>query len=438
MAVTIGGNGSEFALAVAAAIAKAPAATVYGIVTTEATGVKAATALTVAGVAGGSGTVSIRIHGVVVQASILAGDSANTAAATIAAAINARGAELCVTASVSTAVVTIAYRHNGTRGNAVIIGVSAQSSITTQTYTLAGSVLGATTAGTGTDSLTAALATAAVQEWDYITPANTDLAAVQALQVRLKAAMGPLVRKRGVGVVGFVDTMGACTTIAQTINEGVIQLLWHKKGEDLPVVFASAWAANRAVLEQDNPNVHLSIMNPTVVDLWPFATAPAAMADYITPAEANAALDVGLTPLLIGADSHPRVALSITSHSQDALGAPDTRLLTTNMVTVTFAWMDRVDSFIPTNFPGMNLMDDPVEGADPLPPNTVTPSTVKTLLANAFINPRDFGRFVDNPSADVARWAFNIDPNNPNRMNATMPLHPIEWFTQFSYQAVQQ
>lgn len=428
---------SEVSLGVAAAIGKAPAASVFAMAVTEATGVKAATALTVTGTAGGNGTVSIRIHGYTVQAAIYAGDTPTVAAASIAAAINAQGPNLCVTASASVGVVTITYRHNGTRGNSVVLGVSWDTSITTQTYTLAGTVLGATTPGTGTDTLTAALQTAAVQDWDYIVPANIDQAAIVALQLFLRQQMGPLVRKRGQGVVGLVSAFGAATTIAQAVNDALVQVLWHKKGEDLPIVLASAWAANRAVREEQDPNVHLSSMNPDAVDMFPYATAPASMSDFMTPTEANAALDVGLTPLIIGAAKHPMVALSITSHSQDATGAPDTRVLTTNMVSVTFAWMDVVDAFVPSNFAGMNIAEDPVDG-ERLPRKTTSPGIIKSYLANRFTDLSGFGQYLDNPAADVERWAFNVDMTNKGRCNATMQLHPARWFTQFSYQAVQQ
>lgn len=430
------GVGSEGHLGAIAAAALEPGAELYGIAVTESAGVKASQSLTVAGVAGGDGNLAVRIHGVVVNVSIISGLSAVNAAIAIKNAINGTITPLNVTATDNGAgVVTVTARHNGTRGNDIAITVTKDASITTQTYTLGGGKL---TGGTLTDTIATALTTASVKKFDYVALAQVDTANLQLFQTKALANAGPLVRKRMVGISWNADVQATATTQATTLNEPLLQILWQKKGECIPIQATAGWAARRSVRESDEPNYHFSLFNPDAVDLHAIVPSPELTSDWMLESEAATALDVGLTPVITrSTDGHPMVALSITSHSQDSLGNPDARTLTTNYVIVPFHWADEVEAFIPTNFPGMYLRDDPVEGDEPLPPNTITPLAIGGFLKDLYKRKYDLTGQIKNFDADTATWQINIDANNPNRVDSTMEVTPAPWFTQFSSRILQ-
>lgn len=446
-ATTFYGTGSEGALGVTAACAMEPAATIYGIAVTVSGGAVGTVTLTVANAATGDGGLTLKIHGVTIVASILSGQSAITQATNIVAAINSKGAFLNCTAANgggASAVVTITARHAGTRGNLITVFSTPDSSITGSTYTLNNPTI---TGGTLADDITTALASAGARKFDYYALAQVDTANLQLLQTKLLSNAGPLVRKRSqaIAMSGMASPVvyaslnqTVATTQAVLLNEPLLQLLWFKSFEFLPIQLAAGWAARRAVRESDNPNYHFSLLNPTAVDLSTIIGPPSSEANYMLESEANSALDNGITPVIIrNSDTHPMVCLSITSHSQDSSGNPDTRTLTTNYVSVPFAWADEVETFVPTSFPGMSLRDEPVDGDDPLPPNITTPNTIKGYLVDDYKRRFDLTGFIKGFDADVANWQFNLDANNANRVDATMQVTPAPWFTQFSSNILQ-
>lgn len=74
----------------------------------------------------------------------------------------------CVTA---TGVITITFRHVGARGNACTLRYDVDTSVTGVTFAVSGATLAS---GSGNDSLTNALATAATSLYDLIAVAQSD------------------------------------------------------------------------------------------------------------------------------------------------------------------------------------------------------------------------------------------------------------------------
>lgn len=427
---TYHGSGSELYLMAAAAFLKAPAATIEAIAVTEATGTKATATITVANAATGSGTAKFYIHGVEIAVAVFSGDSANTIAANINAEINAKGSLLNVTSAVVGAVVTVTARHNGTRGNLIKIRKLIDASITATTFTLSAAAL---STGSGVDSLTAALATAATSRMHYYALASVDTTAIQAVQTQCDTMAGPLVGKRQVFVWASHDTLGTATTQVEALNEERGQCVWAYQFETLPCVIAAAWAAMRSVAESESISVNLSSFNPNAVDLWPAVKPPPSEGNWCTDSTCNSALDVGLTPIQVReGDKHPFVAMSITTHSNDASGNPDTRTLTTNYVQVPDLFADDFAAWVPSTFPNMKLRADQASGDDQLPPNVTTPGVVKAMWQDVARRDYEGKGHINDLDADYASWAFNLSSANPNRLNATIPITPAPWFLSMS------
>lgn len=440
-AKTYAGEGSELHLAAQVVYAKYPAATVDMIAVTEPAGTKATATFTVTGAATGSGTLRIYIHGVRVDVAVYSGDSANTIASNVSAAINGLSRLLNVTASPSTNTVVVTARHNGTRSNSIRVRYTAETSITGSTFAWSGSTL---STGTGDDSLTAALATAATTREHLYASAHMVTSQLQAIQTQLNTMAGPLVGKRQQSVNISVAVLGTATTQAETLNAERMQLLWYPNSDSLPFLVVAAWCALRAQAEESSYSTNLSSFNPTAVDLWTMigdqtmVGPQASTTDYVTDSQAAAALDVGLTPVQVAPGTlHPYVPLSITTHSNDAGGNPDTRTLCTNYVTVPDAFADELAAYVPSAFPDLKLQDDPLDGDDPLPPKVTTPGVVKAQVYTLYRRQFADKGHVKNSAIDFASWAFNLDSSNLNRLNATMSVTPAPWFTQFSGKVAQ-
>ncbi len=427
-----GGTGAEVSLMFAAARTAEPNVSAYMLAVTEAAGSKATGTFTFTGTTTtGSGDARFWIHGVLVTLAVSVGLTPTQLATALASAINGKGTYLCATATSSVGVVTVTYRHNGLRGNFCALRCEMDSTVTGMTLAASAAYL---SGGAGQDDLTAALATAQASVYHRITPANFDATALGLVNTHVGSMGGPLVGRyeQVVACLDAKQTLGTATTIATGINDGLSQHLFYPNAETLPMVTAAAWAATRAIAEEE-PSVNLSSMNMDVVDQYPVVLPPPLQSSYLTDSQAAAALDVGLTPIQVTANGHPYIARSITTHSRDSGGNPDTRVLDTNNPTVTQAFAEELQTSIPDEFKAKVLVDDPVDSDDELPTNATTPQRLKSHCVGRAFAWGKAGRLT-NVEADVATWVFSLAPNAPGRANATMPTHPAPWFVQFSAQ----
>lgn len=283
--------------------------------------------------------------------------------------------------------------------------------------------------------LTNALATAATSLYDLIAVAHTDTTNLQLLQTHLTSQGAPLVGRGEQGIYCSTASLATSTTQWNALNEGLIQSIWHQNGEDLNIVVAAAWGATRAIAESANPAVNLSSFNMVVVDLYPVVHAPANQGLYTTDSQAAACLDAGGSPIQVTADGHAYVARSITTHSQDSSGNPDTRQLDTVNPTVSQMFIKDLSVQIPSQFQGKNLIDDPVESDDETPSTVTTPKRMQAFCSGIATTWARFGWLdATQTKLDLPAWYFSLAPSSPGRVNATMPIHPAQWLVQFSGQ----
>lgn len=386
-----------------------------------------------ANTATGSGTLKLWIHGVLVTVYVASGDTVSTQATNIDKAIKAASRDLCVTSSAALGVVTITYRHVGTRGNSVALKVEAESSITASTYTLSATSLGS---GSGDDVLTTALATAATSRYHYYVHAHVTSTQLAAIKSQLNTMAGPLIGRRQQSICCVSTSLGSATTLVQAVNAERMQMLWLVSSSTLPCVVAAAWAGKRVLAESTSISTNLSYFNnPDDTSLGTVVAAPYSEANWLTDSQANSSLDVGLTPVQInGTTKEPFISLSITTHSLDSNSNPDVRTLTTNYVTVPDSFADEFTSWVSTAFPNKVLVQDQQSGDDPLPGNATTPGLIKSLWkqrAETVFSNNTFTHLYD-LDADYASWAFNLVSGNPNRVAVTMACTPAPWFTQIS------
>lgn len=278
------GKSSEMAMLVRVTLATMRAlgsfAQIWCIPIAEPAGVAATRTFTITGTATEAGDLVVRICGRTVRAPVKSGDTQNTIAASLKAAIDVVLGDLPVTAGVATNVVTLTYRHLGVNGNDLVIeAVSAPAGVS--------SAIASPVAGTGVADIQPALDVMGSRDYLSIAIANhaaqdvTDLGEHADL---MWAASKKRYRHMFLGVTG---TIGSATTLASPANRKEILVVSFEGGRMLPGEYAASVAAMTQTKERPS-------FNWDGTELPLHATADA---NVYEDAEVETALLGGVTPL---------------------------------------------------------------------------------------------------------------------------------------------
>jgi len=326
-AATAAGAGSELHGMLTNAL-RVPGVRIYAATATEAGGAAAATGtITIAGTWSTAGTFVYRIGGVLVTGTILGTDNATAAGDAIEAAINAV-AECPVTASNTTGTVTLTAKTKGARGNLIYVAQDASQLPSGATSTLAGGtgVTGGITplsGGSGTENVTALLATLYAGTYDTQAWATNDATNLGKIKAQLVAKAGPLENRLEHAVFGANGTYAAAKSLAQTTcNAERMQCVWQLYGETQPAATAASMAAIRVQYQQATPNASFDGV------LLPGVAPQSQRADWAIRSTQQAALDAGVTPIVTteGDVTSAQVVRAITTHCLDGSN-PDYRTL---------------------------------------------------------------------------------------------------------------
>lgn len=447
-AATLFGRGSELHRMAVAFFAESPAGTLYACPVAEASGTPASVTLTFAGGSAGAAlTFRMKLCGIVFDVGINSGDTVTAIAAAVADAIN-DNQDLPFTAQNSTGVVTIEAKHDGPRGNTIVVdaywvssSTGAETRVTTSstssgaTTTAAwsnnGTLGGEITLANGATQDTFANALSAIEPVRYhrIVGACIDATNIGRIQTHLEAQAGPTVQKLGQTVVGCADTYANAVTLATGRNAARVQIVWHH-ASPLPVWEAAAQvcagrlagdasAGGLLVGESTDPAANL--------DGLELASVPVqrVIADQPTAAEIENALNNGLT-VLAPSGSRPgyaSVVRSITSRSLRS-GTPNYAVLDTSSVTVPDYVADFFRSDLAVTFAGCKLAADPADGTPPRIANVVTPSIVRARIAQGLKQMEERGILRD-VDANLSLLAVEEDGVIPGRLNCEIPAEVI-------------
>jgi phage tail sheath gpL-like len=214
-----------------------------------------------------------------------------------------------------------------------------------------------------------------------------------------------------------MDTPGNQITLARAINAHRVQVVGCELFQTAHYENIARWASHRQFEEQTDPG--------TPYKFYPLGNImpPHLETDYMTDVEREAALNAGVTPIMVttGQVNIPR---SITSRSQTAGGAPDYTVLDTANVTVPdWCAQDVITDFSSRYMkkPGVafKCMDDPTDGGN-VPMFTATPSIVKDDLEGKLWSWYELGLIV-NPKSPVDYIGMIAASYAPYRINAQAP-----------------
>lgn len=403
------GKGSELYRMVAAAVAVNTTAQIYCTAIAEASGTNASGTVTITGPATAAGSVTVTIAGTAVVTEVASGDSANTVAAAISAAIN-DVEELPVTASVSTNVVTVTFRHDGPRGN--YCSLRALSEAAGIGATASGSYLAS---GATSDDPQNAIDATDASRYHFLVAPYQDATNLAKFKTQVSTQADPATGLRQCFVFGSIDTLANTTTVATGLNEARGQCAWLYNGDTMPSELAAAMAALRAKNEELDTAANMDGQVLTGVKI------PVAEADWPTNAELVSALNNGITPLR-PVSGEIQMVRSVTTRSQTSGGSPDYAVLDTSKVAVPDEFADDLELNW-TQFAGFKAADD-VEDVVP-PPNVLTPLLVKDWIFSRLKVFEDAGK-VTNVDALADQIVVELAASPAGRFNAVVPLDVVE------------
>lgn len=451
-AATLFGRGSELHRMALAFFAQYPDGTLYACPVAQASGVKGSAVITFATTSNAAFTIRMKLCGQIIDVPVESGTTAVNIATAIADAVN-DNQDLPFTAQNDAgggtpgAAVTISAKHDGPRGNTLIVDMyfvsstGAETRITTASTTSPGATTGIWS-GTGTIGTEITLASGATQDtfanalsaiepvrYHRIVGACIESTNIGRIVTHINAQAGPTIQLLEQAVCGSVDTYANAVTLATGQNAARLQVAWHHAsvipaGEVAAQVCAARLYGDSGVGgllagEADTPSANLDGLELGTVLMQ------RVIADQPTRTEIENALNNGLTPLT-GSGSRPgyaSVVRSITSRSLRS-GTPNYAVLDTSAVTVPDHVADTLRADLATTFAGCRLASESSDGLPPRASSVVMPSTVRARIAQRLKEMEDQAILVD-VDANLSLLVVEADGVTPGRLNCEIPAEVI-------------
>lgn len=402
-AILYGGTGSHIHLCVRAALKVNPNVELYICPVDDGAGSQASGTITVTGTCDATGYFDIWIGNELVQVTVEDGDVANDIAAAIDAAINAKEHNMPVTAGVSTNVVTLTARNDGTLGNNIPVSYK-NNGVGTTTLAVVQPATGATD-----PDLTTALTNVLPGTYGIIFVANNDATNLGLLKTHLQSRSAPTEDRPAVGVFGYTGVQATLETLCGTtlnyerLTSGYLK--YSKTTENahsLDYEVGAAYAA--AIASEEDPARPLNTIVLTGI-------APPALAQRLSRTQQESCLQNGVTPLEVQASEQVGIVRAITTYTTNASSVPDVALLDLT----TIRTLDYVKLAIETRqalrFPRSKL-------------SAKTPAKVKTEIVDVLYQLEAL-EIVENVEENVDGVICERDSVDANRINSKIPTDVV-------------
>lgn len=445
------GQGSECALGYRAAARTRPGANVRCVAVADGdTPVKATGLMLFATTATSSGVAVVTVAGQdSAQVAIAAGDTATVVATAVAHAIN-KMPHAPVTATVSSATVTLTAKSAGPRGNNLGFGVVITAGATTAALN-GGSAsqrptarlgAGTATAGSVADDITAALAAAAPVEW-FFALAHNDTTNVGLLKTHLETARGITSAKNTQAVIAVTNTtVGNAVTYGTGRNFAPLEIVYERDAAPLTSVVdpgvptsvelaagtATARLYGDAIVggtvrgELANPACNLDGLQLPAIRAQNESTGV-----RLIDTEIQQLLVAGITPVVASLRNpgYAQLVRCVTSFSLDTNGNPTLAVKDTQKVTVSDALADRIEAAWASYFASVNIAPNPVDAETP-PPNadTVFPRSIRAVTEGELRAAERDGWIVD-VEANLSALDISDTPTPEGFVYVTVPARII-------------
>lgn len=402
--------------------------TYFAVLSDNGAGVAASGTLTFTGPATASGTLNLYLGGNLIQVAVASGDVQNTIATNVNAAINA-AADLPVTSTVATNVVTITHRHKGLVGNDFDMRVNYQDGEATPAGVAVAVV--ALSGGTTNPVLTTLIAAMGDNWYNIIIHPYTDATSLTAIENELASRFGPLRMIDGVAITSAAGTVSTLGTLGNGRNSPSSSIAAQPGKNPLtpPTEFGAAVGAHVAFYGNIDPGRPFKTLAIGGSPDW--AYKPPVETDRFTFSERNLLLYDGISTALVGSGGITLLSQMITTYKTAASGAADESYLLMNTLLIAMFVRYDVRSRIVRAFPRCKLADDGTRFGPGQA--VVTPSMAKALLFAIFRDHEALG-LVQNFEQFKRDVVVERDLSNRNRLNM---IYPPTFINQFITGAAQ-
>ena len=379
------------------------------ILSDDGAGVAAVGTITVTGPATAAGTISLYMGGELVTVAVASGDVQDTIATAIGAAINAN-ADLPVTASVATNVVTVTARHKGLSGNEYnmrvnyVFGEALPAGVSLAFVQLTG--------GTTSPVLSTLIANLGDTWYNVIAHPYTDATSLTAIENEMSSRFGPMRMIDGVAVTSKAGSFATLSALGSGRNSqhsaifaqpGEVPLTWSPEhGAETAALIARYGAIDPARPFQTLPYRH---------------SLPPADIDLFTLTERNLLLYDGIATSRVSVTTC-QIDRAITTFQTNSTGAPDTSYLdvTTVLTLMYLRYSFRVR--MQSKYPRHKLANDGTRfGAGQA---IMTPKLGKAEAVGWFRQMEELG-LVENFDQFKADLVVERNAADPNRLDFLLP-----------------
>lgn len=419
MAKTLFGAGSMLARMHAIYRQQDPFGEVWCIAVADAGGgVQATGTITVTGPAIAGGAINLYIAGQRVQVAVAPNDAATAIATNINAAINA-AADLPVTSTVASAVVTLTCKWKGATGNDITVldsfrGFAGGESLPSG-VTLAYSGSGYLTAGATNPTLAGAAIVAMGDDgYDYVIHPYNDSANLDALMTEFNDSVGRWAWSRqvyGHCYSALRGTLSALTTAGGLRNDPHHTIAGIDNDCPAPVwEYAAAYGGANAVC------LNVDVARPTQTTPLNGLLTPRAGKRFLLT-ERQSLLNYGIATSYVSGGLL-RVERAITTYQKNTWGQPDPSYLDSETLHTLAEIIRRLRNVITQKYPRHKLADDGTRfGAGQA---IVTPSVIRGEIVAEYSNMELLG-LVENHDLFAKYLIVERDSTNPNRINVLLP-----------------
>jgi len=415
-AITGAGAGSILAAMADAYQRNDPSAEIWALpLADDGSGVAAAGTVAFTGTATASGTLPLYVAGQLVPVAVTVGDTAATVATNVTAAI-AANTGLPVSASVSTATVTLTAKNKGLCGNDIDVRLAYKGSAGGEVVPAGiSAVITALSGGATNPSLTAGLAALGDLDFDFIVSAlndNTSITAKVGLLADANGRWSPMSQLYGHAFVGYRGTAGSAASFAAGFNAQHLTVIPYNNAPTPPWIWAAAMVGKAAASLRADPALPLQYL--TVQGILP----PPVQSRYPAPVRNSTLLYSGCSTWTVDSFGQVVIENMVTTYVTNGQGNADNSYLEVETL-FTLAYVLRfMSARVQTKFSRVKLASDGVRLLQNS--NVVTPSVIRAEIIAAYAELEAAG-FVQNAAAFAAGLVVEKDTVNPNRVNVLWP-----------------
>lgn len=414
LAGKVAGRGSQLARMVAQYRAVDPFGELWVIAVTEPDGETAKGTVTLTGNAQASGTLSLYIGAVRVQAAVVTGDAPVAVAATLAAAVNAN-ADLPVTAGAAAGVVTLTARHKGLTGNDIPLALNYYGTVGSENTPDGVNVaIVAMAGGTGSPSLVATVAAMGDEPFDFIGTPFSDSASLATLALEMNDSSGRWGYARqlyGHVYTAKIGTLSELVAYGDTMNNQHITAAGYEPAVQTPAdELVALRTARNAVFIRVDP------ARPTQTGELTGAL-PAPAGSRFTLTEQQSLLKHGIATAY--AESGVlRIQRDITTYQTNAYGVADNSYLDSETLHTSAYVIRQLKSIITSKYPRHKLANDGTRFG--LGQAIVTPAVLKGEICASYRTMERAG-IVENFDLFKQHLVVERNVSDPTRVDVLFP-----------------